>query len=53
MHTIYTIALLFTAAVAYAQSRTLPVDTLIVTNHKTTIKGQQITYRAETGTQPV
>lgn len=37
----------------YAQNRTLPVDTLVVTNHKTTIKGQSINYRAETGTQPV
>ena len=36
-----------------AQQRKLPVDTLVVTNHKTTIKGTTVNYRAETGTQPV
>ena len=36
-----------------AQNRQLPVDTLVVTNHKTTIKGNAVSYRAETGTQPV
>ncbi len=35
------------------QNRQLPVDTLVVTNHKTTIKGNAVSYRAETGTQPV
>ena len=44
---------LFTLFSAVAQNRDLPVDTLVVTNHKTTIKGQSISYRAETGTQPV
>ena len=36
-----------------AQSRSLPADTTVVTNHKTTIKGKQIEYKATTGTQPV
>ena len=36
-----------------AQQRKLPVDTLVVTNHKTTIKGTTVNHRAETGTQPV
>jgi len=36
-----------------AQLRQLPVDTLVVTNHKTIIKGSSVTYRAEAGTQPV
>ena len=36
-----------------AQIRRLPVDTLVTTNHTTVIKGQKITYRAQTGTQPV
>jgi len=48
-----TLIFLFTAGMGHAQSRSLPVDTLVVTNHKTTIKGQSIGYRAETGTQPV
>ena len=38
---------------SFAQKRQLPVDTLVVTNHKTTIKGTAVSYRAETGTQPV
>ena len=36
-----------------AQSRSLPADTTVVTNHKTIIKGKRIEYRATTGTQPV
>lgn len=43
----------FSLLTAHAQHRSLPVDTLVVSNHKTTIKGQSISYRAETGTQPV
>ena len=35
------------------QSRLLPADTLIVTNHTVSIKGQQIPYTAKAGTQPV
>ena len=44
---------LFFFSVSFAQKRQLPVDTLVVTNHKTTIKGTAVSYRAETGTQPV
>jgi len=36
-----------------AQSRVMPADTTVTTNHKTTIKGKKIEYRATTGTQPV
>jgi carboxypeptidase C (cathepsin A) len=36
-----------------AQSRSLPADTTVVTNHKTTIKNKRIEYKATTGTQPV
>ena len=36
-----------------AQNRHIPVDTIIVTNHSTFIKGKKISYKAETGTQPV
>lgn len=47
--------LCFTSAtlVLVAQARKIPVDTIVVTNHTTNIKGQQISYRASTGTQPV
>ena len=36
-----------------AQNRVIPVDTLVKTNHNTTVKGQNFSYTAETGTQPV
>lgn len=47
--------LYFTSAtlVLVAQARKVPVDTIVVTNHTTNIKGQQISYKASTGTQPV
>ncbi len=38
---------------SYSQNRTIPVDTLVKTTHNTTIKGQSLSYTAETGTQPV
>ena len=38
---------------SFAQSRTIPVDTLVKTTHNTTIKGVSMSYTAETGTQPV
>jgi carboxypeptidase C (cathepsin A) len=38
---------------SYAQNRVIPVDTMVVTNHSTTIKGTKISYVATTGTQPV
>jgi len=31
----------------------LPIDTMVVTQHSLSIKGQQINYKATTGTQPV
>ena len=37
----------------YAQEIKLPIDTIVVTQHKTIIKGQAISYEAQTGTQPV
>jgi len=36
-----------------AQSRMLPADSTVITNHKTTIKGQVLNYTATCGTQPV
>ncbi|MAW68682.1 MAG: carboxypeptidase [Candidatus Marinimicrobia bacterium] len=45
--------LLLMLGVLTAQSRVMPADTTVTTNHKTTIKGKKIEYRATTGTQPV
>ena len=36
-----------------AQKRQIPIDTVIVTNHTTEIKGKTVNYQAQTGTQPV
>lgn len=36
-----------------AQNREIPTDTIVVTNHSTTIKGKNVSYQAQTGTQPV
>ncbi|MEN0005245.1 MAG: carboxypeptidase [Bacteroidota bacterium] len=47
------IAILFIALLTNAQSRKIPVDTTVVTQHKTTIKGQSVSYTATAGTQPV
>ncbi|MBC2840652.1 S10 family peptidase [Robiginitalea sp. SC105] len=38
---------------AQAQQRKLPIDTTVVTQHSVTINGENISYTAETGTQPV
>jgi carboxypeptidase C (cathepsin A) len=37
----------------HSQTREIPIDTIVTTNHTTFIKGQTINYKAETGTQPV
>lgn len=39
--------------ISYSQSRKIPIDTMVVTNHTTTVKGQKFSYTATTGTQPV
>ena len=38
---------------SHAQKRKLPVDTIVITNHSTVIKGKKLNYQAQTGTQPV
>ena len=49
------IVLLFTfiSFIIHAQKREIPVDTLVITNHISTIKGEKVEYEAQTGTQPV
>ena len=39
--------------IAFSQNRKIPVDTMVVTSHNTTIKGLSFSYTATTGTQPV
>ena len=50
---ITTFVLLIGFAFSFAQNRTIPVDTLVKTKHNTTVKGQNFSYTAETGMQPV
>ena len=38
---------------SHAQKRKLPVDTIVLTNQSTVIKGKKLNYQAQTGTQPV
>ncbi|MFH4968816.1 carboxypeptidase [Gaetbulibacter sp. M240] len=44
---------LFTSLVSYSQSRKIPIDTMVVTNHTGMINGQNLSYTATAGTQPV
>jgi len=37
----------------YSQHRTLPVDTTVVSTHRSMINGKSMSYTATTGTQPV
>ena len=39
--------------ISYSQKREMPVDTMVITQHNTTVKGTSFAYTAETGTQPV
>jgi len=50
---IVTFVLLMGFSFLFAQNRTIPIDTLVMTAHNTTVKGQNFSYTAETGTQPV
>ena len=50
---LYTLILIFALSSNAKRSRQLPIDTMVVTNHALSVKGQQINYTATTGTQPV
>ena len=49
---IYIVSVSFTILIQ-AQKREIPIDTIVLTNHNTIIKGENIKYQAQTGTQPV
>ncbi len=51
--TLTTLLTAFTLLLQAQETRMLPADTMVVTKHQTTIKGQRIPYTATTGTQPV
>ena len=47
------LAVLFISFVSLAQNREIPIDTIVTTYHTITIKGKNVNYQAQTGTQPV
>ena len=53
MKQISILLLLFFCISAFGQKREIPVDTMVITTHNTTVKGQSFSYTATTGTQPV
>ena len=54
MHrTLSPICLFFLTLTVFAQSRKLPVDTTVTTQHSVTVNGTGFNYTATTGTQPV
>ena len=51
---ITTLLFILTLAIAaFAQNRSIPLDTMIVTKHTSTINGAKISYTATAGMQPV
>lgn len=40
-------------ALLHAQTREMPADTTVTTQHEATIQGERVSYEATTGTQPV
>ena len=51
--TLSLICLLLFAIAGYSQSRKLPLDTTVTTQHSVTVNGTSFNYTATTGTQPV
>lgn len=51
--TVLFFAMLLSGATLISQSRKLPLDTTVTTQHSVTINGSPINYTATTGTQPV
>ncbi|MFV9551303.1 S10 family peptidase [Algibacter sp. PT7-4] len=49
----FTVFLLLISVIGFSQTLKIPTDTIVVTNHTTTIKNTSISYKATTGTQPV
>ncbi|TLP79623.1 S10 family peptidase [Maribacter sp. ACAM166] len=53
MKKILKFSLCLVTTITLAQSRVLPIDTIITTQHNATISGTTFSYTAQTGTQPV
>ncbi|OEK05105.1 S10 family peptidase [Roseivirga misakiensis] len=46
-------ALIIYSVASFGQSRDIPIQSAVVTNHEVTIKGKKVPYSATVGTQPV
>lgn len=53
MKKFYLILFTFSTTLLFSQGRKIPVDTTVVTNHSISINGQNLSYQATAGTQPV
>lgn len=53
MKNIFLLLLTLSTSVLFSQVKKIPVDTTVVTNHSVSINGQNLSYQATAGTQPV
>ena len=53
MKQILSISLLFFMSTIWSQKLQIPLDTMVITQHSTTVKDISFSYTAESGTQPV
>jgi len=52
-HLLLSVYLLLSVVLVEAQGRKLAPDTMVVTRHQVTVKGKNVPYTAQVGTQPV
>jgi len=53
MALLFSLICIFSIQNVHAQKRSIPIDSVVETNHTTTINGNAVSYIATTGTQPV
>ncbi|AUC15613.1 carboxypeptidase [Tenacibaculum sp. SZ-18] len=53
MKKILLLLILTVTTTLFSQDKRVPVDTTVVTSYSATINGKKVTYKAQTGTQPV
>ena len=53
MRNFFLLLFTFSTYLIFAQVKKIPLDTMVVTNHSIVINGQNLSYQATAGTQPV
>jgi carboxypeptidase C (cathepsin A) len=53
MKNLFLLFVTFSTSLLFSQTKKIPLDTMVVTNHSVVIKGQNLSYQATAGTQPV